>query len=167
MSRSDHFRLRSHANRALNTCVGREAYRSYRSRDGVLTLELIMTLPILLAVGLATVQFSMMLLGSQAISAAAYSGVRTASLPGTSAISAFDAVHHALDGWSFQNDVEVLIFVNDQPELTEPLIAATTGDKVSVTVRVKAAKVAPNALRLIGISIADTDLQQTFVMRKE
>ncbi len=144
-----------------------QARRSARLRGGVLTLEMILTLPILLLVGIAIVQFSLMLMGSQAVSAAAYSGVRDATLPGSSALSVFDAVQDALDGWSFQNDVEVLVFVNDQPELAEPLIAANTGDKVSVTVRVNAARVAPNALRMIGISIAETELHHTYVMRKE
>jgi len=138
-----------------------------RKRGGVLTLELILTMPTLLLVGIAVVQFSLMLMASQAVSASAYSGVRNAALPGSSALSVFNSVQEALDGWSFQNDVEVLVFVNGQPDLVEPLISATTGDKVTVTVRVNAARVAPNALSVIGISIANTELHHTYVMRKE
>ena len=159
MLRYDHFRSRTRRHRVT--------VRSRRLRSGVLTLEMILTLPILLVVGLAIVQFSMMLMGSQAVSAAAHAGVRAAALPGSSNASVVATVHRALESRSFQNDVNVLILVNDKTELAKPLITATTGDKVSVTVSVNATKVAPNALRLIGISLTDTELHQTFVMRKE
>ena len=147
--------------------ASRQRRRSLRRRSAVLTLEMVLTLPIVLVVGLAIVEFSLMLMGSQAISAAAHVGVREAALPGASADSVDNAVDDALNGWSFRNDVDVLIFVNDETVSKSPLVHATTGDKVSVTVRVGAAKVAPNVLVLVGISIADTVLQQTFVMRKE
>lgn len=134
----------------------------------MLTLEMVLVLPILLVVAFAIIVFGMMLMSSQAVGAAAHLGVREATLPCANAFTVADAVNDALEGWSFQNDVEVVIFVNDMPEgFNNPLAAAVTGDKVSVTVRVGAAKVAPNALLLVGISIADTELQQTFVMRKE
>ncbi len=70
-----------------------------RKRGGVLTLELILTMPTLLLVGIAVVQFSLMLMASQAVSASAYSGVRNAALPGSSALSVFNSVQEALDGW--------------------------------------------------------------------
>ena len=136
-------------------------------RRGVLTVEMLLTLPILLLAGLSLVQFSMLLLGSQALSAAAHSGVRQAALPGATIGSVRESVDNALDGWSFKKYTQVLIFVNDQPASKFPLDQARTGDKVSVTVRVGATKVAPNALSLVGITIAGTDLQQTFVMRVE
>ena len=141
--------------------------RLVRRRAAMLTFELCLTLPILLVVGIAIVQFSLMLLGSQAISAAAHAGAREACLPGASSPSVVRAVENALQGYSFQNNCRVSIFVNNQPETDFPLSSAITGDTVGVTVRVGAAHVAPNALLLVGISIADTTLQQTFVMRKE
>ena len=141
--------------------------RCVRRRPAMLTFELCLTLPILLVVGIAIVQFSLMLLGSQAISAAAHAGAREACLPGASSLSVVRAVENALQGYSFQNNCEVLIFVNNQPETVSALSTAITGDSVGVTVRVGAPHVAPNSLLLIGISIADTTLQQTFVMRKE
>ena len=141
--------------------------RQSSARRGVLTIEMLLTLPILLLAGLSLVQFSLLLLGSQAISAAAHSGVRQAALPGATIGSVRRSVDNALEGWSFKKNTQLLIFVNDQPVSKFPLDQARTGDKVSVTVRVGAAQVAPNALSLVGITIAGTDLQQTFVMRVE
>lgn len=138
-----------------------------RRQTAMLTVEMMLTLPILLVVALAIIEFSMMLIGMQAVSAAAHAGVREASLPGSSASSVVQRVNDALDSWSFQNDVDVLIFVNNLPADGAPLVEAQTGDEVSVTVRVGAAKVAPNALLIVGISIAGKELEQTFVMRKE
>ena len=60
-----------------------------------------------------------------------------------------------------------MIYVNGMPEAVNMLANAVTGDDISVTVRVPAAKAAPNALTLVGLSIASTNLETTYVMRKE
>ena len=104
-------------------------YRRKPPRRGMLTLEMVLTLPILLIVGMAIIQFSLMLMGSQAISAAAHVGVREACLPGTSFVHVDQAVRDALAGWSFKDDVDVLIFVNNQPESVVPLGRRRHGDR--------------------------------------
>ena len=152
---------------SVNCNTINRAPRTQRRRTASMTVELLLTLPIILIVTFAVVQFSMMLLASQAIGAAASAGIRESVLPGSSAASVDTTVANALQGWVFQNDCDVVIYVNNMPEAISPLANAITGDEVSVTVRVPAGKVAPNALLLVGISIANTDLETTFVMRKE
>ena len=73
-------------------------------RRGVLTVEMLLTLPIVLLVAFAGVQFSIMLIASQAVSAAAHVGVRDASRPGSSASSVHAAVASALSGFAFADD---------------------------------------------------------------
>ena len=137
------------------------------NRRGVLTVELVLTLPILLLVALATVQYGIMLMVSQTISAAAAVGVREAVLPSATTVSVQAAVDRVLEDWNFADDVELVILVNGMPADSNPLVDAITGDEVSVTVRVPAIRAAPNALSVVGLSIENTILQTTFVMRKE
>jgi len=144
--------------------VGRRQSRCLR---GVLTIEMILTLPILMVVGFAGLQLSMMLIASQALGAAAHVGAREATRPGASADSVAANVSGALQGFNFQDDVEVVIFINGLTEIVSPLVDAVTGDEVSVTVRVPATKVAPDALKFVGITFYETNLQTTYVMRKE
>lgn len=142
--------------------------RHARDRVGsILSVELLLLLPILLIVVFAVVQFSLTLMALQAISASAHAGVREAALPGSSRASVVATVHSALTGWRFQDDVDVQIFVNGQPEKSASLTHALTDDEVSITVRVPATEAAPDALLLAGISLNSTNLQSTFVMRKE
>lgn len=131
---------------------------------GVFTVELLLTLPVLLIVVLAVVQFSMMLIATQAVGAAASVGVREAVLPGATAASVTTAVTGALAGFVFAGDETTTVYVNGMPAAPT---TAVTGDEVTVSVKVAATKAAPNALSYIGISIASTDIQQTYVMRKE
>ena len=138
-------------------------------RGGALTVELVLTLPLLLVVLLAVIQFSMLLISSQAVSVAASVGVRQASLPSAGASSVSSAVFQSLTGWKFQGDAEVVIYVNGVSEASSPgtLAMANTGDLVSVTVNVPSIEASPDLLNLIGFSIADQTLTATYVMRRE
>lgn len=153
-------------NNQLSSAAGRPARRR---RGGALTVELVLTLPLLLVVVLAVIQFSMLLISSQAVSAAANVGVRQASLPSATAAAVQSAVFQSLTGWKFQGEAEVVIYVNGVSEMSSPgeLAASNTGDLVTVTVNVPSIEASPDLLKLVGFSIADQTLTATYVMRKE
>jgi Flp pilus assembly protein TadG len=134
----------------------------------VLTLELLLTLPILLLVMLAIIEFGILLVSSQAVSAAAAIGAREATLPSATPESVTTAVEKALAGWRFVSTLEpVKIEVNGEPETTLPLEDAITGDSVAVTVCVDSVAAAPNLLKYVGITLEGKKTCSTIVMRKE
>ena len=98
-------------------------------RSGVLTVELLLAIPILLVLLLATLQFAMLLLSDQAISAAASIGAREAALPSATTTRVETVVNEVLDGWRFFSDLEPIeIRVNGFVAAPE---TANTGDIVS------------------------------------
>jgi hypothetical protein len=140
-----------------------------RRKGAVLSIELVMVLPILLVVLLASVEFGILLMATQGVGAAANVGARAAALPSSSRARVEAAVNAALDGWVWQDEHEVVIFVNNNrvTPTDDYLASAVTGDVVSVTVNVPMDQAAPDLLRYFGISIAGKELTTTYVTRKE
>ena len=141
--------------------------RSSTRRSGVLTVELLLAIPILLVLLLATLQFAMLLLSDQAISAAASIGAREAALPSATTTRVETVVNEVLDGWRFFPDLEPIeIRVNGFVAAPE---TANTGDIVSVKVRVASNAAAPDLLEIFGseYSIAAKELCHQGVARKE
>ena len=146
-----------------------------RSRKGALvSLELIMVLPILLMVLLATVEFGILLMSSQGVGAAAAIGSRNAALPSSSRASVVSAVDSALAGYVWKNtrQIEVFVdsgggFVKDTPVPGTLLANAPTGSIVSVTVNVEMDNAAPDLLTYFGLSLNNKYLTTTYVTRKE
>ena len=146
-----------------------------RSRKGALvSLELIMVLPILLMVLLATVEFGILLMSSQGVGAAAAIGSRNAALPSSSRASVVSAVDSALAGYFWKNtrQIEVFVdsgggFVKDTPVPGTLLANAPTGSIVSVTVNVEMDNAAPDLLTYFGLSLNNKYLTTTYVTRKE
>ncbi|MEX0867052.1 MAG: TadE/TadG family type IV pilus assembly protein [Pirellulales bacterium] len=137
-------------------------------RRGMLTVELVMTLPILLAVLVATVLFGQLLMSEQAIQAAASAGAREASLPGATAARVQAVVEQAVDGWRFAADIApVEIEINGAPAAGSDLQNADTGDRISVRVKVAATSAVPDMLNVFGISIAGEEIAATYIMRRE
>ncbi|MCE9548160.1 MAG: pilus assembly protein [Planctomycetia bacterium] len=141
-------------------------------RRGVLSVELVMTLPVLLMTIVGAVLLNQMLMSNQAVGAAAANGAREATMPGATATSVRETVLRSVQGWRFANnpiDVKVTIRVNGVPLASDPaaLADAATGDDVSVTVRVAAVKAVPDMLKTFGLTIADQQLETTYHMRKE
>jgi Flp pilus assembly protein TadG len=146
----------------------RPRHRTALARRGVLTVELMLTLPILLLVVLATIEFGILLVSTQAVNAAAAVGAREATLPSATPESVAAAVEKALHGWKFLSSLDpIKIEVNGEPEATIPLADATTGDSVAVTVCVNSAAAAPNLLKFIGLTLDGQKTCSTIVMRKE
>ena len=150
-----------------------------RRRKGItLSLELVMILPILTFLTMGIIQFSIIMLSSQAISTAAHLGTREAALPGATYDTVADAVSDALQTKLWQNEANVLIFITnpdtmitlqDDGTVGAPmqLEDAMTGDQISVTVNVPTNQAAPDILAIIGLSTEDSELTTTFVTRRE
>lgn len=154
--------------------------KNRRSRTGaVLALELIMVLPILLMVLLATVEFGILLMSSQGVGAAAALGSRNAALPSSSKASVEAAVNTGLSGYIWQSKAKTVIFVDSGSGFVKDvgggtLANAPSGSIVSVTVEVNMNDAAPDLLKYFGISIAPAtpldqsrQLNTTYVTRKE
>jgi hypothetical protein len=141
-------------------------------RGAALALELIMVMPILLMVLLATVEFGILLMASQGVGAAAAHGSRNAALPSSSKASVTAAVATALDGYIWQGAEEVVIFVDSGSGFVKDvsgsvLLNAPSGSIVSVTVNVESNQAAPDLLKYFGISLLNKELTTTYVTRKE
>lgn len=149
-----------------------QARRALQRRRGLLSVELVLTLPILLMGVVGAVLLSQMLMSYQAVSAAAGNGAREGTMPGATAQSVREAVLRSVAGWRLAtnpNDVEVAVRVNGVSLANDPdaLAAAATGDEISVTVGVETVKAVPDMLKAFGLSIAGQELQSTIRMRKE
>jgi hypothetical protein len=85
-----------------------------------------------------------------------------------------NAVRTALQGYVWRNDpqLEVVIFVNGVKDQgagfpPEELATAISGDVISVSVNIPMNRVAPDALKFVGITLAGRELTSTFVTRRE
>lgn len=141
-------------------------------RRGMLSVELVLTLPLLLMAVVGAVLLSQMLMSYQAVSAAASNGAREATMPGATAISVREAVLRSVQGWRLATnpgDIAVAVRVNGVSLADDPgaLAAATTGDEIAVGVKVETVKAVPDMLRAFGLSIAGQNLESTIRMRKE
>ncbi len=157
-----------------------------RRLGALLSLELVIALPVLLIVVFAAVEFSFLLLGSQAITAAANVGAREAALPSSTATDVRNAVFQALQSWRWATNehMQVLIFVDtdgadeldlvydsqnpamdDEPE--NEVRDAPTGTDIQVTIKLPSNQAAPDLLSLFGLGLNGQELTASFVTRKE
>lgn len=152
----------------MNAHVSQMQHRFRSRRKGaVLSIELIIVLPILLAVVLASVEFGLLLMASQGVGAAANVGAREAAKPSSSRASVETAVAAAVQGWRWNNDYEVVIFVNGMKDSGNELLTAGHGATVSVTVNVPMEEAAPDLLKTLGVTLAGKELTSTYVTLKE
>jgi Flp pilus assembly protein TadG len=128
--------------------------RRARRRRGSITLELLLALPILLAVLLATVEFGMLLLAQQQLQGASRDGARVGALGGTEQ-DVEDAALAVLGNGAFAQ-AQITADLPDKP-----------GEPVEVVVQIPAVKVVPDVLGFIGISLRDVTISAKTVMRKE
>ena len=141
--------------------------RRANARRGVLTVELMLTLPLLLIVFFGIIEYSMLLLGDQTLTAAAAVGAREATLPNATHARVVAAVDQAIADWSIEPYVAVAIEVNGQPDSIHPLTTAVTGDQIEVIVTVASTRAAPDLLQFVGYSITGQTLRASFTLRKE
>ena len=130
--------------------------RSCRSaRRAVFTVELILTLPIVLLLLLALIEFSLLAHGHQKLVVAARDGARVASLSGASEGQVKWAVLRHLRGP-----------MAEQAEIRVRL-AERSGEPVTVQVAVPMKAAAPDLLRIVGLGLADRCLVAATTMAKE
>ena len=131
-----------------------------RRRRGSLTLELLLVLPILLVILLATVEFASLLQARQQLLGASREGARVAALGGDeSAVEA--AVRRAL-GSSYQDAITIRTVLRDSAGL--PVVS---GAPVLVHLEIPANAAAPDLLRLIGFTLQGEEITAVTTMRKE
>jgi Flp pilus assembly protein TadG len=130
------------------------------TRSGSLTLELLFVLPILMAILLGTIEFSMFGLARQQIVAASREGARVAALGG----SAQDVQHAAQQFLGNGRLANATV----QADITDILGNPTpSGQPVRVTVSIRANQAVPDLLIFIGFSIKNETIAAQTVMRKE
>ncbi len=136
-------------------------------RSGVLTVELLLTLPILLIVFFGIFEYSMLLLGDQTLTAAAEVGSREATLPMATHARVVTAVHTSIADWNIESFVSIAIEVNGSPDNITPLTTAVTGDEITVIVTVDSTHASPDLLKFVGATLTGQKLRASFTMRKE
>jgi Flp pilus assembly protein TadG len=160
---------------------------AHRRRGALLSIELVLTLPVLILVTLGALEFSFLLLGSQAITAGANVGARQAALPSATAAQVNQAVYQSLASWRWAKPqdgfLQVLIFVDTDNNGTLELVSdslnpaisdnddelpnAAAGTAIQVTVNLPSTEASPDLLSITGISIQGQELTASFVTRKE
>jgi hypothetical protein len=130
-------------------------------RRASFTLELLLIFPVLLALILCVVEFSMLLAISEQLAQASREGARVAAVGGD-VEDVEEAVHRALGHGRLEQEVKIEAVLTDEDG--HPL---HEGDPVEVRVSVAADVAVPDLLRFVGISIHDDTLAGRTVMRKE
>jgi hypothetical protein len=131
-----------------------------RRRRASLTVELLLVAPIVLAVLLGTVEFSLLSVARQQVQAASREGARVAALGGTAAEVEL-AVRRFLGAGPY-GAAEVDVVVSDA--FGNPI---PSGEPVAVGVRLPAAAAVPDLLPFAGLSLRGETLAALTTMRKE
>jgi hypothetical protein len=129
-------------------------------RTGNLAVELLLVIPVLLAVLLAVVELSQLVAATQRLDAACAQGARVAAQGGDEE-EVEQAVHRCLESESYQQ-VEVESVLRDRSGRPLP-----SGAEVKVRCSLRAADAAPDLLCWIGFGLRDEKLSAQTVMRKE
>ncbi len=126
-------------------------------RPGALAMELLLALPILMALVLGMVQLSMLISARQQVTSAAREAGRVAALGGSAA-----EVQTTVDRFLGGKVATIQLDVNDSNG--DPI---ASGDPVTVVVKVKTSCLVPELLGFIGFSLRNQELIARAVMRKE
>lgn len=129
-------------------------------RSASMTLELLLVLPIALVLVLAVVEFSMILVVRQQLTAASREGARVAAIGGSPV--EIEAAVRIFLGNGTLSQAEVVSVLTD-----ESGIAIPSGGAVQVVVTLPTAQAVPNLLAPFGFSIANDVIYARTIMRKE
>jgi Flp pilus assembly protein TadG len=116
--------------------------RTRTPRNGTLSLELLLVLPILLSVLGGTIMFGMILVAEQTVTAASQAGARAAAQGGGDCVAGTKAAEQNLGG-------------NLKAKATVTCNVDNVNHTVTVTVSVPATDVIPDLLRGFGFSICN------------
>lgn len=126
-----------------------------RTRRGMLSMELVLVLPLLMALLLGLLQFSLLFLARGNVVEASRTGARTASYSGVQQQMVEQEVRKVLPP-RFQDQMEVLVQAGQR-----------SGDVVAVLVRVPMSAATPDLLWPIGFSVNGRYLEAETRMVKE
>jgi Flp pilus assembly protein TadG len=129
-------------------------------RAASVSLEMLLVMPVFLALLLGFVEFSSIVVVEERLAAASGQGARVASQGGTTT-DVLTAVNNSLGTGSIQMNLMTPVITPADPT------TATSGEPVTVQLQVSAAAVVPDLLRYIGYSISDQVLVGQTTMRKE
>lgn len=138
--------------------VRRDFVRAARRprRGALMSMELVIVLPILIAMFFAMIEFSMLWSAKQRLKDASLAGCRVATFPGATEPAVRQAVEAAL---------------NKQPLVKTYTVQVDggwrSGDDVAVTVQVPMRAAAPDLLGLFGLGMGRQSLVSQTIMRKE
>lgn len=138
--------------------------RDHTSRRGSLTMELLLVFPIVVALLLGMVEFSMILLSRQQLLAASREGARVAALGGDRQ-EVRNAVRRYL-GTGRLAATEVKL-TNAAGEPIASGQAVPTGEAVEVWLKLPTNHAVPDLLKFVGFSIKKDELVARTVMRRE
>lgn len=127
-----------------------------RRRGAVLTFELLLIVPIVMALSLAVVELSMLWAGNQRLALACRAACRVATLPGSTDDEIRQTVVQVLDGHRLGSAVTV-----------EIQRGAEAGDPVGVRLVAPMLAAAPDLLGIVGFSLAERELSVVSIMRQE
>jgi Flp pilus assembly protein TadG len=120
-------------------------------------MELLLVLPILMAVVLGMIQFSLLISARQQVTSAAREAGRVAALGGSN--TEIQATVDRFFGSKVATVQTAIADLNGQPILP--------GDPVTVVVRVRTSCLVPELLKCVGFSMKNQELVARAVMRKE
>lgn len=135
------------------TCNGRS--RGQNRRRGWLSIELVLTLPILMVLLLGLFEFSLLFYARSSVVEASRAGARAASLAGIDQQHVEQAVRRILP---------TALNENCQVDYQS---GEKSGDKVTVGVRVPMSSAAPDVLWMVGYSLEGQDLYAETSMIRE
>lgn len=139
----------------IQTHIPNRSLRGKHRRRGFLSIELVLTLPILMVLLLGLFEFSLLFYARSSVVEASRAGARAASLQGIDQQHVEQAVRRILP-----------------PALTENCqidyqSGERSGDKVTVGVRVPMSSAAPDLLWMVGFSLDGQDLYAETSMIRE
>lgn len=131
--------------------------RKKPSRPGALAIELLLALPIVMALVLGMAQLSMLISARQQVTVAAREAGRVAALGGSPS-----EVQETVDRFLGAKVATVQLAVQDSSG--DPI---ASGDPITVQVRVPTTSLVPELLKFIGFSMRNQEMVARAVMRKE
>ncbi len=130
--------------------------RAERRLGALLSLELVVVLPIVIAVCFGMVELSMLWSANHRCQSAAAAGCRVATYPGATMFAVRQAIEANLSKANLVQNYQV-----------DVVGGARTGDEIAVTVAIPQTVCAPDLLRPFGFSLQGKTVTARAVMRRE
>lgn len=138
----------------------RRAGSRRRRIGGVLTAELIITMPIVIGLIFAMIEIGMILVAQQQIENAARVGCRVGTLPADDPVAQADSVQDTVVNILSNNRLICAVNVEFTPGFE-------TGDTVKVHISLPMEAAAPDMLAFLGFTLEGRELIAECVMRRE